>query len=198
VYPPRPEERGPRCLRTRPDRPGVEILAPTIGVLSTRSLPSPQFDPGICESFRSTGSWDRSAGFELRRTAHRAKGADAKGGIRSRHSLESTARRTGERREGWEAGKASHWRDLNPRPADYESAALPTELQWLDGSDDRIRPISVPESERVKSHPVLRSRRAPGLRSPRSRTRIGPSSPRYRAREVVPWSGSGGRSPPAR
>ena len=24
----------------------------------------------------------------------------------------------------------SHWRDLNPRPADYESAALPTELQW--------------------------------------------------------------------
>ena len=26
--------------------------------------------------------------------------------------------------------KLSHWRDLNPRPADYESAALPTELQW--------------------------------------------------------------------
>ena len=26
--------------------------------------------------------------------------------------------------------KVSHWRDLNPRPADYESAALPTELQW--------------------------------------------------------------------
>ena len=24
----------------------------------------------------------------------------------------------------------SHWRDLNPRPADYESAALPAELQW--------------------------------------------------------------------
>ena len=24
----------------------------------------------------------------------------------------------------------SHWRDLNPRPADYESAALPPELQW--------------------------------------------------------------------
>ena len=24
----------------------------------------------------------------------------------------------------------SQWRDLNPRPADYESAALPTELHW--------------------------------------------------------------------
>ena len=24
----------------------------------------------------------------------------------------------------------SHWRDLNPRPADYKSAALPPELQW--------------------------------------------------------------------
>ena len=27
--------------------------------------------------------------------------------------------------------KLSHWRDSNPRPADYKSAALPTELQWL-------------------------------------------------------------------
>jgi len=24
----------------------------------------------------------------------------------------------------------SHWRDLNPRPTDYESIALPAELQW--------------------------------------------------------------------
>ena len=24
----------------------------------------------------------------------------------------------------------SHWRDLNPRPADYKSAALPTKPQW--------------------------------------------------------------------
>ena len=24
----------------------------------------------------------------------------------------------------------SHWRDLNPRPADYESAAQPAKLQW--------------------------------------------------------------------
>jgi hypothetical protein len=27
--------------------------------------------------------------------------------------------------------KLSHLRDSNPRPADYESAALPTELKWL-------------------------------------------------------------------
>ena len=24
----------------------------------------------------------------------------------------------------------SHWGDLNPRPPDYESGALPTKLQW--------------------------------------------------------------------
>jgi hypothetical protein len=29
------------------------------------------------------------------------------------------------REEGRTGEKHSHWRDLNPRPADYESAALP-------------------------------------------------------------------------
>jgi hypothetical protein len=29
----------------------------------------------------------------------------------------------------------SHWRDLNPRPADYKSAALPPELQWRSWDD---------------------------------------------------------------
>ena len=29
--------------------------------------------------------------------------------------------------------KISRWRDLNPRPADYESAALPAELQRHNG-----------------------------------------------------------------
>ena len=59
----------------------------------------------------------------------------------------------------------SHWRDLNPRPADYESAALPTELQWRRGSMHRFRAITVLEiglaSTRIErfrhvSHQVLR------------------------------------------
>ena len=33
--------------------------------------------------------------------------------------------------------KISRWRDLNPRPADYESAALPAELQRHYGIIDR-------------------------------------------------------------
>jgi hypothetical protein len=43
---------------------------------------------------------------------------------------------------------ASHWRDLNPRPADYESAALPTELQWRNRTDERNRPIMVAPARR--------------------------------------------------
>ncbi len=32
---------------------------------------------------------------------------------------------------GFERLLESHWRVSIPRPADYKSAALPTELQWL-------------------------------------------------------------------
>ena len=35
--------------------------------------------------------------------------------------------------ETTERKSESQRRDLNPRPADYESAALPTELRWLPG-----------------------------------------------------------------
>lgn len=67
---------------------------------------------------------------------------------------------------------SSHWRDLNPRPADYESAALPAELQWRAVSDERIRPIMVAPSTPRRARPATRSRPARGRRCPRCRRRI--------------------------
>ncbi len=83
------------------------------------------------------------------------------------------------------ARNGSHWRDLNPRPADYESAALPAELQWHADRDERRAPIMMAPGERATPRAdrptgAFRRPRPPGRR-PRGCPAQGPRWPRCRA-----------------